>query len=382
VNRRIYLDHNATTRVRPEVLDEMAACLGAAGNPSSRHEFGRRAASLRERARERLATALGCDARSVIFTSGGTEADNLALRGCLSGSSKRHLITAATEHEAVLHTARELVGEGVELTVLPVDEFGRVDPDDVSAAIRPNTALVSLMAANNETGAILDLEAVGTRCRERGVPFHTDAVQCFGKQPLELAALPVDLVSVSAHKIGGPQGVGALVVGSGVSLRPSQSGGGQERALRPGTENLPGIVGFGKAAEMAVRDLSANRARWTQLRDDLERGLSEIFPRVRINGPPDARLPNTSHVSFPGIDGESMLIALDLAGVAVSTGAACNAGASEPSHVLLAMGYDHDLASGSIRFSLGWDSAGSDVRGVLDVLPAILERLANARTTS
>ena len=382
LKRHVYVDHNATTRVRPEVAAEMAACLeGPPGNPSSRHSFGQVARSLREQARDRVAAALGSDPDGVIFTSGGTEADNLALRSLLSGR-RRHLVTAATEHEAVLHTAHALEKEGVEVTVVPVDSSGRVDPDGVARAIRPDTGLVSVMAANNETGVLLDLVAVGSRCRDAGVPFHTDAVQSFGKVPWNLRELPVDLVSISSHKIGGPKGVGALATTPGIALSPLQTGGGQEHGFRPGTENLPGIVGFGKAAELAVKDLPALTERWSALRDSLERGLFDLFSRLVINGASNARLPNTSHVSFPGMSGESLLIALDLDGVAVSTGAACNAGASEPSHVLLAMGLGRHLANASVRFSFGWDSAESDVEMVLDVIPAILDRLTSAEAAT
>jgi cysteine desulfurase len=374
--RSIYLDHNATTPVRPEAARAIAVCLaGDAGNPSSVHRFGRVAAELRERAREEVADAAGCAPRRVVFTSGGTEADNLALRGILAGGG--HLVTAGTEHEAVLHTAGALERDGTPVTVLPVGADGRVAPEDVERALRPDTALVSLMAANNETGALLDLEAVGALCRRRGVLFHTDAVQALGKIPFPFDDLPVDLASVSSHKIGGPRGVGALLVAEGVKLRPLLTGGGQERRIRPGTENLPGIVGFGVAARRAAEDLPAEGSRLGALRDRLEAGLRRAFPDARINAGEAARLPNTSNVTFGGVDGASLLIALDLEGIAVSTGAACTAGAAEPSHVLLAMGRAPEEAAGSIRFSLGSGSTEADVEEVLRVLPEIVRRVAS-----
>jgi cysteine desulfurase len=374
--RRIYLDFNATTPVRPEVAEEMMACLvGPAGNPSSLHSFGREARSLREIARERVSSALGTTPESVVFTSGGTEADNLALRGFLRTRPGAHLVTVATEHEAVLHTAESLRDEGARITVLGVDSCGRVDPARLREAITAETVLVSIMAANNETGVLADLDALGAVCREKRVPFHTDAVQCFGKAPFRFDRLPVDLASVSAHKIGGPKGIGALVLREGLSIPPMQTGGGQERRQRPGTENLPGLVGFGRAAELAAAELAAEADRLAGLRDRLEEGLREGFPRVRINGQDAPRLPNTSNASFPGLDGESMLIALDLEGVAVSTGAACQAGAAEPSHVLQAMGLSPEEAGGSLRFSLGNASTESDIREVLEILPRITSRL-------
>jgi cysteine desulfurase len=376
----IYLDHNATTPVRPEVVEEMGRCLaGEAGNPSSLHGFGRRARALRETARERVAAAVGCRPAEVIFTSGGTEADNLALRGLRASHPDRgHVVTSPTEHEAILHTVHELSGLGVETSLLPVDREGCVTADAVDDALRPDTLLVTLMAANNETGVLADLPRIGEACRRRGIPFHTDAVQLFGKMPFRFDALPVDLASVSSHKIGGPKGVGALIVREGIRLRPMQTGGSQERGVRPGTENLPGLVGFGKAAELAVRELETEGARWAALRDRLERGILAAYDGAVVNGGGVSRLPNTSNVSFAGLDGATLLMAFDLAGVAVSTGAACHAGAAEPSHVLLAMGRTRNEAGSSLRFSLGSRSEVSDIEGVLEILPRVLSRLAGA----
>lgn len=373
----MYLDYNATTPVRSEVVAEMTECLaGPPGNPSSVHSFGRAARALRERARERLAAAAGCSPDAVLFTSGGTEADNLALRGTLARSDRRHFITAATEHEAVLHTLKALE---IDVTVLPVDSEGRVDPKQLQAAIRVDTALVSIMAANNETGVLADLGALGAVCRDAGVLFHTDAVQCLGKVPFDFDDLPVDFAVVSSHKIGGPKGCGALLVRDGTEWpAPLQTGGGQERGVRPGTENLPGIVGFAKAAEMAVEELSATGPRIRALRDRLEREIRGFFPEARVNGSGAPRLPNTANISFPGLDGESLLIALDLEGVAVSTGAACQAGAAEPSHVLMAMGRSAEEAGASLRFSLGNPTRDSDITEVLEILPRVLTRVTGA----
>ncbi len=374
--RRIYLDYNATTPVRAEVLEAMTACLaGPPGNPSSQHAFGREARAAREEARARVAEAIATAPGNVVFTSGGTEADNLALRGFFRKHPEGHIVTAATEHEAVLHTADALQAEGARFTILPVDAEGRVDPDDLRRAIRPDTVLVTIMGANNETGVLADLEALGTICREKGVPFHTDGVQRFGKAPLRLDGLPVDLLSLSAHKIYGPKGIGALVAAPGIALPPMQTGGGQEGRRRPGTENLPGIVGFGKAAELAAAELPGEAPRLAALRDRLERGLRDAFPELRVNGEGADRLPNTSNVSFPGRNGEAMLIALDLEGVAVSTGAACQAGAAEPSHVLRAMGRSVEEASGSLRISLGTPTTETDITEVLEILPRVASRL-------
>lgn len=374
---RVYLDHNATTPVRPEVVAAMAACLsGDPGNPSSLHGYGRAAARLREEARRTLAGAAGCDPEEVVFTSGGTEADNLVLRGSLA-PGRSHLVTAATEHEAVLHTAQALEAAGARLTVVGVDADGLVDPAAVRAAIRPDTALVSIMAANNETGVLAPIGEIGQACRVAGVPLHVDAVQFFGKEPFAFGSLPVEFASISAHKIGGPKGIGALLVRRGRRLSPQVTGGGQERRVRPGTENLPGMVGFAEAARSAVEGLDADVARVSALRDRLERGILAAAPGSRVNGAGAPRLSNTSNVSFAGLDGETLLVALDLLGVAVSTGAACNAGATEPSHVLLAMGRSREEAAGSIRFSLGPATTEADIQYVLEALEEVLARVTS-----
>ena len=370
----IYLDHNATTPVHPDAVAAMAACLSAeAGNPSSLHRFGRAAARLRDQARAQVAAAVGCAPEEVTVTSGGTEADNLALRG-VAGARRGHLVTVATEHEAVLQTAEDLEHSGARVSVVPVDGEGRVDPARIAAAIEEDTCVVSVMAANNETGVAAPLAAIGEICRSRGVLFHTDAVQFFGKLPFRFADLPVDLASISAHKIGGPKGIGALLVRSGIEVAPVLTGGSQERRRRPGTENLPGMAGFGTAAEIAARDLSAEIPRLAGLRDELERGILRIMPEARINGRGALRLPNTSNVSFPGLEGESLMIALDLEGIAVSTGAACNAGASAPSHELRAMGRSREDAAASLRFSIGRTTGPADIERALVALDRVVTR--------
>jgi cysteine desulfurase len=375
------LDFNATTPVRPAVASAVRASLeGDPGNPSSLHRFGRKARALRDDAREQLAKACGCPPESVVFTSGGTEADNLALRGVLLPRPSAHVVTAATEHEAILQTVEALEKLGHPATILPVDQEGRVDPEELAASLRANTALVSVMAANNETGVLADLEELGGICRRRGVLFHTDAVQCLGKHVFSFAELPVDLASVSSHKLGGPKGVGALLVRRGVELAPQTTGGSQERRLRPGTENLPGIVGFGVAAEIACEELRAEASRVGRLRDRLENGLQEALPSVAVNGWGAERLPNTSSITFAGLDGESLLIALDLEGVAVSTGAACTAGAAKPSHVLLAMGRSEAEASATIRFSLGFTTTSSEIEEVLRIVPRVATSLSSTGT--
>jgi cysteine desulfurase len=380
----VYLDFNATTPVRPEVRDAMIRCLEADfGNPSSQHRFGQAAARAREDSRRRVARAADCEPAEVVFTSGGTEANNLAIRGVVLADRPRgrHVVTAATEHEAVLHTLRALAADGIATTELPVDEHGRIDMESLARAIRSDTVLVSLMAANNETGVIHEIERVGELCRERGVLFHTDAVQYFGKHPFSFARSPVDLVSISSHKIGGPKGVGALLVRKGVFVGPLQTGGSQERRIRPGTENLPGIVGFAQAAEIAQSSLAKEQARLSALRDRLERGVLNIVPDAVVNGSGAPRLANTSNVSFPGVDGHDLLVALDLGGVAVSTGAACHAGAADPSHVILAMGRAREVAAGSIRFSLGWGTTDEEIERALEVLPELVQRLQSTSTS-
>ncbi|MDP6530106.1 MAG: cysteine desulfurase family protein [Gemmatimonadota bacterium] len=371
--KTVYLDHNATTRVRPEVREEIAAVLAEPGNPSSAHQFGRVAREVREAARERVAAAAGCAPREVVFTSGGTEADHLALRGLTGGERGNHLIVGATEHEAVLTTASALRSTDTRVSILPVDGSGRIDPASLRDALRPDTALVSIMAANNETGVLAPLKELGEICREHGVLFHTDAVQCFGKVPFRFSDLPVDAASLSSHKIGGSAGSGALLLRKGIVPSGLVTGGGQERGIRPGTENLSGIAGFGRAAELAAREVNEFGSRTGPLRDRLEREIRAVFPESLVNGAEAPRLPNTSNIAFPGLNGETLMIGLDLAGIAVSTGAACAAGAAAPSGVLTAMGLDRSIASGTLRFSLGRETNANEIDRVLKILPGVVK---------
>ena len=376
---RVYLDHNATTPLHPEVLAAMTPYLTERfGNPSSLHAWGREARQTLEQARTTIAGALGSpDKDTIVFTAGGTEADNLALMGVAAGQAQRgrHLIVSAVEHHAVLNTAAHLARHGFEVTSLPVDGQGLLDPDEVQRAIRPDTILVSLMHGNNETGVLFPVAQVGRICRERGVVFHTDAVQSVGKLPLDVEALGVDLLSLSAHKLHGPKGIGALYIRRGTPMQPLLHGGSQERSRRAGTENVAGAVGLARAVALMGQDLEAAAKRLTHLRDRLEHGLIAALPGVLRNGHPTERLPHTTNLAFSGIEAESMILALDLHGVAVSSGAACTSGSLEPSHVLLAMGLPRARVESSIRFSLGRGTTAEEIGYVLEILPPIVERM-------
>lgn len=377
--RKVYLDHNATTALQPEALAAMTPHLAERfGNPSSVHAWGREARAALEAARAVIAGSLQiADKDTVVFTSGGTEADNLALLGVAAAQQAkgRHVIISAVEHHAVLDAAAHLARHGFEVTSLQVDGDGLLDPEDVRRAIRPDTILVSLMHANNETGVLFPVAAVGRICREAGVAFHTDAVQSFGKLSLDAGALAVDLLSVSAHKIHGPKGVGALYVRRGTKMHPLLHGGAQERSRRAGTENVAGAVGFAKAAELCLRDVEGAAKRLADLRDRLEHGLVAALPGVTRNGHPTERLPQTANLAFAGVEAESLILALDLQGVGVSSGAACASGSLEPSHVLTAMGLSRGRVESSIRFSLGAGTTAEDVDYVLLVLPPIVLRM-------
>ncbi|MEK6711881.1 MAG: cysteine desulfurase NifS [Nitrospinota bacterium] len=376
--KRTYLDHNATTPVRPEVAEAMRPYFeGLFGNPNSIHGFGRETRAAVEEARARVASLIGAgDPEEIIFTSGGTESDNMALRGALAAAGgEGHIVTTAVEHPAVLDTCRALEAKGVRVTYLPPDRAGRVSPGAVAQAIRPGTRLVSVMWANNEVGTLQPIHEIAALCRERGVPFHTDAVQAVGKVPIDVREAGVDFLSASAHKINGPKGVGFLYARRGARLEPLLTGGGQERDLRPGTENVPGIVGLGEACRLARAEGPARARAIAALRDRLESQLCERIPDVQVNGDPARRLPGTSNLSFLGAEGETLLIRLDLEGIAVSTGSACSAGSTEPSHVLVAMGLAPEAIRGSLRFSLGWGSAEEDVDRVLAVLPEAVQRV-------
>jgi cysteine desulfurase len=371
--RRVYLDNNATTPVLPEVLEAMRPYFGERfGNASSIHHHGQETRAAVERARESVADLLGCRPAEVVFTSGGTEADNLAIFG-LAGSGDQ-VITSTIEHHAVLNSCKHLAEKGIEVTSLPVDGRGLVDPDDLRSALRPNTKLVTIMFANNETGVIQPVEELGKICAEAEVYFHTDAVQAAAKVPIRVKEIGCDLLSISGHKIHAPQGVGALYVRKGTTLKPMLYGGSHERSRRAGTENVPGIVGLGKAAELAVLE-NGETSRMAALRDRLENAVLQGVESAGVNGEGAARVPNTSNIYFDYIEGEALIIALDLRGLAVSTGAACSSGAIEPSHVLTAMGLRPDRARASIRFSLGKQNTADDVDFAIELVPASVARL-------
>ncbi len=376
---RVYLDHNATTPLHPEVLAAMHPSLTERfGNPSSLHAWGQEARSALERARMTIARALGSgDKDTVVFTAGGTEADNLALLGVAAAapSRGRHLIVSGVEHHAVLHTAAHLARRGLEVTTLPVDSQGILDPDDVRRAIRADTLLVSLMHGNNETGVLLPIAEAGRICHERGVPLHTDAVQSFGKLPVDVDALGVSLVSLSAHKLGGPKGVGALFIRRGTTMQPMLHGGAQERSRRAGTQNVSGAVGFARATELMQQDETGAAARLAELRDRLESGLMAALPGVLRNGHPGQRLPHTANLAFTGAEAESLILALDLEGIGASSGAACSSGSMEPSHVLIAMGLPQERIANSVRFSLGRNTTPEEIAYALEIVPPIVERV-------
>ncbi|MGE3844175.1 MAG: cysteine desulfurase family protein [Vicinamibacterales bacterium] len=375
---RIYLDHNATTPVSPQVADAMVGALtDGFGNPSSVHYFGQQAKTALDRARGAVSRLIGAEPPEVVFTSGGTESDNLAIRGIADVAEhqgRKHLVVSAIEHEAVLSTAKALERRGWEVTRLAVDAAGYVRPGDLEAALRPDTALVSVMHANNEIGTVQPIEALASIAHAHRVPFHTDAVQTVGKLSIRVADLGVDLLSLSAHKFHGPKGAGALWIKRGTRLFATQTGGKQERSRRAGTENVPGIVGLGVAAQLAVERLS-HAADITARRDRLEQGILSAVADTVVNGGPGPRVPNTTNVSFAGVEAEALLIALDMEGIAVSTGAACSSGTLEPSHVLRAMGLTPHRVQSSLRFSLSHDTTDAEIDDVLRLLPSVVTRL-------
>ena len=376
--RRVYLDNNATTPMLPEVLDAMRPYFGEHfGNASSIHHHGQETRAAVERARESVAALLGARASEVVFTSGGTEADNLALFGLVGPGD--HVVTSTIEHHAVLNACKHLAesrgSSGCEVTYVPVDDRGLVDPTDVKRAIRPNTKLITIMFANNETGVLQPVNEIGKIAAEADIYFHTDAVQAAGKIPIDVNEIGCDLLTISGHKIHGPQGVGALYVRKGTRLEPMLYGGSHERSRRAGTENVPGIVGLGKAAESAGVGVDrGDDEKIAAARDHLERELLKI-EATGLNGEGAPRVPNTTNIYFDGIEGEALVIALDLKGLAVSTGAACSSGAIEPSHVLTAMGLRTDRAKASIRFSLGKQNTAEDIEFALATVPETVSRL-------
>ena len=379
---RVYLDYNATTPVAPAVLEAMLPFLGENfGNAGSVHTPGQRARAAVDSARESVAALIGAKPSEIVFTSGGTEADNLALFGSVAVATKprKHAITTAVEHHAILHTCEELKRQGIDVTVVPVRQSGEwqgiIDPKEIRRALRPETVLISVMHANNELGVIQPIEEIAPIAAEAGVRFHCDAVQSAGKVPLDVNRLGVDLLSISAHKFCGPKGIGALYVRTGTSLAPRFFGGHAERDRRPGTENVPGIVGIGKAAELARDLLLEDSARISAFRDRLEAELLARIPSARVNGARTHRVPNTTNISFPRAGGEALLISLDLQGIACSTGAACSSGSTEPSHVLLAAGLSRDDARSSLRFSLGRPTTAAEIEYAISVIPSVVERI-------
>ena len=376
MNRRVYLDHNASTAVHPEVLEAMLPYFSDQfGNPSSIHGFGREARDGVEAARERVAHFLRVGKDEIVFTSGGTESDNAAVKGIAAARGRGHIVTSAVEHHAVLRSVQALEKGGFEATYVPVDGHGMVDPDDVRRALRPDTIVVSIMHANSEVGTIQPVGAIGRLTREREIPFHVDAVQTFGKLPLDLDALGIDLLSFSSHKIYGPKGIAGLYIRKGTKMVSVQHGGEHERRRRAGTENVPGIIGLGKAVEVRARDMAAEETRVRALRDRLWAGLERRVPEIRLNGHPTERLPGTCNVCFRHIESESIVLGLDLKGVAVSAGSACTSGSIEPSHVLVAMGLPLDWAMGAVRCSLGRTTTAEDVDYVLDCVEPLAGKL-------
>jgi len=376
--RRIYLDHAATTPTRPEVVKAMLPYFtDAFGNASSIYSYGREARGAVEEARTKVAELIGARDEEIIFTSGGTEADNYALEGVAYANERKgnHIITTSIEHHAVMEVCKFLGKRGFKITYLPVDEYGLVDPDDVKRAITDKTILVSVMHANNQVGTIEPVKEIGKIAREAGVCFHTDAVQTLGHIPVNVDKLKVDLLAISAHKLYGPKGIGVLYVRKGTKLVSLMHGGEQEKRRRAGTENVPAIVGLGKAVELAGQEMGKEAERLAYLRDKLIKGLEEKIDHIRLNGHPTRRLPNNVNVSVDFVEGESMILNLDLEGICASTGSACSSAILEPSHVLLALGLPAEQAHGSLRFTLGRENTEADVERVLEVLPGIAAKL-------
>ena len=375
--RRIYLDNAATTAVSPAVVEAMLPFFTQVyGNASSVHTAGREAKRALEAARRQVVKAIHAAVpQEIYFTAGGSESDNWAIKGVALARRTGHIITTAIEHHAVLHTCQWLEKQGFAVTCLPVDEYGRVTAAQVEKALQPDTILVSVMMANNEVGTVEPIAEIGALCRARGILFHTDAVQAVGALPIDVQAMNIDLLSLSGHKFHGPKGVGALYIRKGVKIDNLVHGGAQERGFRAGTENLPGIVGLGKAIEMADAALAENAARMTALRDRLIQGLMEAVPGTRLNGHPTQRLPNNVNLSFAGVEGEALLLRLDLAGVAGSAGSACTSGTLDPSHVLMALGLSETAANGALRLTLGTDTTREDIDAVLEILPPIVADL-------
>lgn len=376
--RSIYLDHAATTPVREEVIEAMVKVLRENfGNPSSIHQYGRPSRKLIEESRERVAKAINADPREIIFVGSGTEADNLAILGAARANKKKgnHLITTAVEHHAVLDAFKALEKEGFDVTYLPVDGEGRISVADFKEALRDDTILVSVMHANNEVGTIMPVEEIGAICREKKILFHVDAVQSVGKIPVDVTQIKCDFLALSGHKIYGPKGIGVLYMRRGVRTQPLYHGGGQERKLRPGTENIANIVGLAVAIELAVAEMETESPRLAKLRDKLIDGVLSSIPETRLNGPREGRLPHNANISIVYVEGEALLLTCDMKGMACSSGSACTSGSLDPSHVLMAMGLTHTIAHGSLRMSLGKSTTEEDIDYIIRELQPIAERL-------
>jgi cysteine desulfurase len=376
--KSIYLDNSATTPLKKEVLDEMMPYLTQNyGNPSSIYKIGREAKSAIESAREKVAKAINADPKEIFFTGCGTEADNWAIKGIALAKEKKgkHIITSKIEHHAVLHTLESLEKQGYEVTYLGVDEYGKISLDDLRASIRPDTILITIMTANNEVGTIQPISEIGAIAKEHGILFHTDAVQAIGSVNIDVKEMNIDLLSLSAHKFGGPKGVGAMFARRNVLPAVFMHGGAQERARRAGTENVASIVGLGKAIELATNNIEEKSAKIRAMRDRLIKEIPEKIPFVKLNGHPTDRLPGNVNFSFNFIEGEALLLMLDLNGIAASSGSACTSGSLDPSHVLLALGLPHEIAHGSLRLSIGEINTNDDIDYVLEVLPGIVQRL-------
>jgi len=376
--REVYFDYSATTPVHPVVAEEMIRYItGNFGNPSSMHSYGRTARKAMEEAREKVSLGIGAQPEEIVFTAGGTESDNMAIKGAAYANRNQgnHIITSAVEHHAVLDTCKYLEKEGFSVTYLPVDRFGMVSLESVADAINDKTILISIMHANNEVGTIMPVPEIGRLARERGILFHTDAVQSMGKIPVDVNEIQADFLSVSGHKFYAPKGVGALYIRQGVPWLPVRHGGGQERNRRPGTENVPGIVALGKAVELALADMKEESPRLVRLRNMIINGVMEKIPHTHLNGHPEKRMPNHVNLSFEFIEAEALLLSLDLEGVAASSGSACSSGSEKSSYVLSAMGVPKELARSSLRLTLGRDNTEKDVDYLLEILPAMVERL-------
>ncbi|HAU31263.1 MAG: Cysteine desulfurase NifS [Desulfotomaculum sp. 46_80] len=376
--RRVYFDHSATTPVHAQVAEEMSRYLTGQnfGNPNSQHFFGTVARKAVEEAREKVASAMSANPGEIVFTSGGTESDNMAIHGiaCTNRERGNHVITCAVEHHAVLNTVKALGKQGFDITILPVNQYGQVNLDELADAVTDKTILISIMHANNEVGTIMPMKEIGNLARQRGIVFHTDAVQSFCKIPFTVDELGVDLLSVSGHKIYGPKGIGALYIRSGTRIKQTLfHGGAQEKLRRAGTENVPGIIGLGKAAELAFNGMEQESRRLTALRDRLISGVLSRFKEARLTGHPTSRLPNHASFCFEFVEGESMLFNLDMKGIAASSGSACTSGSLEPSHVLLAMGIPPEAAYGSLRLTLGRENKEEDVEYFLEVIDSAIE---------